>query len=113
MGSINKIMGFFFGKPKKREIEDVNVSHIYLQDWMQKEIDYKFDKVEADVRECLNNLTQAMELLKEKLENLNNARLQNENIPVRAKQLMEGNSFERDSEYFQTALLHQQHFHCL
>ncbi|PIN69046.1 hypothetical protein COV93_07035 [Candidatus Woesearchaeota archaeon CG11_big_fil_rev_8_21_14_0_20_43_8] len=91
MGLLKKITRMLVGEPPKREIKKVEVKIGLLKSWIEEHTEYKFEKVKSDIRDIISDLKESFDRLRECLKKIEDAKLQNENIPPKALQLMQGN----------------------
>ncbi len=82
---------FARAKEEVKPEETITINFNDLDPWFESKISDKISLVEKEVQLILNSLNSESSNLKAKLETLNKASLQNPNIPIRAKQYMEGN----------------------
>ena len=85
-------MGWFNSLFKKKE--PLEVEEVALEDiskWFESKISERLDDINDETKGIIDSIYKQKELIKEKLKELENAKLRNENIPLRAKQIMEGN----------------------
>lgn len=64
-----------------------------LEEWFEEETKEKIEAMKAEIKIFFTNIEDEKGKLKQNLETLKNAGLQNPNISVREKQIMEGNRF--------------------
>ncbi|MBI2546717.1 hypothetical protein HYV81_06075 [Candidatus Woesearchaeota archaeon] len=81
----------FFTKEKPKERPHHKVQVHELDAWFKGKVSSKLDAVQDDTNRILSELRQEIQATREKLHKLETAQLQNPNIPMRAKQFMEGN----------------------
>lgn len=80
----------FFKKPEKQEeIETIDLDKI--EDWLNKHTSDIIEDIDKEINSIYAQISEDINELKHELENLKNATLRNENIILRAKQIMEGN----------------------
>jgi len=85
-------MGWFsklFAKEESKQSESIKLSD--LEPWFESKVSYKLKSVSSKVEEFIKELNSETLILKERLETLKKASLHNPNIPLKAKQYMEGN----------------------
>ncbi|MBI2134734.1 hypothetical protein HYU09_01980 [Candidatus Woesearchaeota archaeon] len=76
-------------KEEKKEEEGVSLED--LGSWIDKKTKPIFGNLSSDIKEAINAINDKREKVFENLEKLGNAKLQNPNIPERAKTVMQGN----------------------
>ena len=76
---------------KKSKIEEYNISSEELFDWFLEKTDSVVDGIKEELKLKFGKIGINIEQIRIYVENLQNATLRNENIPERAKQIMEGN----------------------
>jgi len=80
----------FFKKPEKiEEIEHIDIDKI--EDWLNKHTSDIIEDIDKEINSIYAQISEDVNELKHELKNLKNAALRNENIILRAKQIMEGN----------------------
>ena len=80
-----------FTKEKPKEQPHHTLQLQELDAWFRAKVSAKLQSVKDDTNRILAELHQGIQAAKEKLNKLETAHLQNPNIPMRAKQFMEGN----------------------
>ncbi|MBW2999917.1 hypothetical protein KY339_04540 [Candidatus Woesearchaeota archaeon] len=84
-------MGFFERFFKKKEIEKKEIKLSGLSSWFNEEIDPEIGVLKAEIKQKFDRIDEMRISIREKLDSLENAKLKNEKISVKERQVMEGN----------------------
>ena len=97
-----KFIRKIFQEDQKGQKESFSVSLQYLEEWVSEKSKPAFEELKQKTDEILMHVGEELERTRTDLERLENAKLQNPNIPFKAKQYMEGNrkSYSRSMNSF-------------
>lgn len=108
-------MGFFqrlFSFRKKAELEEIRLEE--AENWLDQKISERFSNFNNSIMSLFSDIKSKKEELKTKMAELEKAQLMNQNIPLKAKEVMEGNrgAYIRKLGYFleQLALPHEKEY---
>jgi hypothetical protein len=92
MGFIKILTSLFKGDQKvERPVQEANVLVKDLSDWFLQQTALQRQSMQEELRVKFNSIKHEMTFLQERLQDLELAKLQNESIPEKERQIMEGN----------------------